>query len=96
VPSKQAVIGYGARWDATKYYDVRIGYSRMFRHLRFRHKYGALAEQLGIPNANKRRRRAGLSTTYHGMTASGDGSGSLPEGQNTGSHQALMLGPQLA
>src|SRR5262249_16961601 len=79
VPSKQAVLGYGRSISATKYYEARVGYSRMFQGI-----YDALsnrltlAEDLGIPNANGNGRAGGLSTTtINGLTGLGDGAGSL-------------------
>ena len=84
VPSKQAVIGYGRSISPTKYYEARVGYSRMFQGI-----YDALsnrltfAEELGIPNANGGGAAGGLSTTnITGMTGLGDGSGSLQKVNN--------------
>ena len=66
------------------YLDVRIGYSRMFQGIYDAGtKYGAIAEQLGIPNANAGGAAPGLSTiTIAGMTGLGDGAGSLQKVNN--------------
>ncbi len=84
VPSKQAVIGYGRSISPTKYYEMRLGYARMFQGI-----YDALsnrltfAEELGIPNANGGGAAGGLSTTtISGMTGLGDGAGSLQKVNN--------------
>ncbi len=84
VPSRQAVLGYGRTISATKYYEARLGYSRMFQGI-----YDALsnrltfAEELGIPNANGGGAAGGLSTTIiSGMTGLGDGAGSLQKVNN--------------
>lgn len=84
VPSKQAVLGYGRSLSPSKYLDVRIGYSRMFQGIYDAGtKYGAIAEQLGIPNANAGGAAPGLSTTnIAGMTGLGDGAGSLQKVNN--------------
>ena len=84
VPSKQAVLGYGRSLGPTKYYDLRVGYSRMFQGIYDSGtRYGAIAEQLGIPNANGGGAAPGLTTTnITGMTGLGDGAGSLQKVNN--------------
>ncbi len=84
VPSKQAVLGYGRSFGPTLYYDLRIGYSRMLQGIYDSGtKYGPLAEQLGILNANAGGAAPGLSTTnITGMTGLGDGAGSLQKINN--------------
>ncbi|MFN7921789.1 MAG: carboxypeptidase regulatory-like domain-containing protein [Bryobacteraceae bacterium] len=79
VPSKQAVIGYGRSLGPSRYYDLRIGYSRMIQGIYDSGtKYGAIAESLGILNANAGGAAPGLSTTsITGFTGLGDGAGSL-------------------
>jgi hypothetical protein len=84
VPSKQAVLGYGRSLGPAKYYEARLGYSRMFQGI-----YDALsnrltlAEDIGIPNANAHGVAGGLSTTnITGMTGLGDGAGSLQKVNN--------------
>jgi carboxypeptidase family protein len=84
VPSKQAVIGYGRSLGTRGYYDMHIGYSRMIQGIYDSGtKYGAIAESLGIPNANAGGAAPGLSTTnITGMTGLGDGAGSLQKVNN--------------
>jgi hypothetical protein len=84
VPSKQAVVGYGRSLGPSRYYDLRVGYSRMFQGIYDSGtKYGAIAEQLGILNANNGGAAPGLSTTsITGMTGLGDGAGSLQKINN--------------
>jgi hypothetical protein len=84
VPSKQAVLGYGRSLGPSRYYDLRVGYSRMFQGIYDSGtKYGAIAEQLGILNANAGGAAPGLSTTnITGMTGLGDGAGSLQKVNN--------------
>ncbi|HUS05526.1 MAG TPA: carboxypeptidase regulatory-like domain-containing protein [Bryobacteraceae bacterium] len=84
IPSKQAVLGYGRSLGATKYYEARVGYSRMFQGIYDSDtKYPTLAEDLGIPNANSHGAAPGLSTTnITGMTGLGDGAGSLQKINN--------------
>src|SRR5438105_4030334 len=84
VPSKQAVFGYGRSLGPTKYYYLHVGYSRMFQGIYDSGtKYGAIAEQLGILNANAGGAAPGLSTTsITGMTGLGDGAGSLQKVNN--------------
>ena len=84
VPSKQAVVGYGRSLGPSRYYDLRLGYSRMFQGIYDSGtKYGAIAEQLGILNANNGGAAPGLSTTsITGMTGLGDGAGSLQKINN--------------
>ena len=84
VPSKQAVLGYGRSFGPSQYYDLRIGYSRMLQGIYDSGtKYGAIAEQLGIPNANAGGAAPGLSTTnISGLTGLGDGAGSLQKINN--------------
>jgi len=84
VPSKQAVIGYGRTISPHAYYEARVGFSRMFQGIYDSGtKYGNLAEQLGIPNANGGGAAPGLTTTnITGMTGLGDGAGSLLKTNN--------------
>jgi hypothetical protein len=84
VPSKQAVIGYGRSLGPHGYYDAHIGFSRMLQGIYDSGtRYGALAEKLGIPNANAGGAAPGLSTTnITGMTGLGDGAGSLQKVNN--------------
>jgi hypothetical protein len=84
VPSKQAVLGYGRSIGASKYYELRVGYSRMMQGIYDSDtKFPTIAEELGIPNANGHGAAPGLSTTnITGMTGLGDGAGSLQKINN--------------
>src|SRR4051812_9273182 len=86
VPSKQAVFGYGRSLGPSKYYDLHVGYSRMFQGIYDSGtKYGSISEQLGILNATAGGGAPGLSTTNTtGRTARGEGGGSLQKVKNTG------------
>ena len=68
----------------TKYYELRVGYSRMIQGIYDSGtKYGNIAEELGIPNANGNGAAPGLTTTnITGMTGLGDGAGSLQKVNN--------------
>lgn len=84
VPSKQVVLGYGRALNPTMYYDFRVGYARMLQGIYDSGtKYGNVAEELGIRNANGNGATPGLTTTnIAGMTGLGDGSGSLQKINN--------------
>lgn len=84
IPAWQGVIGYGRSLGATRYYEARIGYSRMHEGI-----YDALsdqktlAEDLGIPNANGGGAAGGLTNfNISGNVGLGDGSGSLDKVNN--------------
>ena len=79
VPSNQIVLGYGRSIGATKYYEARLGWSRLdevetdFNTI----NQGNLAERLGIPGANAGG-VAGLTTsTIAGNVGLGDSYGNL-------------------
>ena len=84
IPSKQAVLGYGRSLGPSRYYEFRLGYSRMFQGIYDEDtKYPRIAEELGIPNANGGGAAPGLTTTnITGMTGLGDGAGSLQKINN--------------
>lgn len=84
IPSKQAVIGFGRTITPATYYEFRVGYSRMIQGIYDSGtKYGNIAEELGIPNANGNGAAPGLTTTnITGMTGLGDGAGSLQKVNN--------------
>jgi Carboxypeptidase regulatory-like domain/TonB-dependent Receptor Plug Domain len=68
IPSWQGVLGYGRSIGPNKYYEERIGYSRLDEEIVGADSvYGDLAEQLGIPNAN-----AGGALGLTGVTISGN------------------------
>ncbi|MDQ6666255.1 MAG: carboxypeptidase regulatory-like domain-containing protein, partial [Acidobacteriota bacterium] len=84
IPSNQAVTGYGRSIGPAKYYELRLGYSRLIQGIYDSDtKFPTLAEDLGIPNANAHGATPGLSTTtISGMTGLGDGAGSLQKINN--------------
>ncbi len=84
IPSHQAVFGYGRSLGANKYYELRVGYSRLNQAIIDSDtKFPTLAEDLGIPNANGHGAAPGLSTTsITGYTGLGDGAGSLQKVNN--------------
>jgi Carboxypeptidase regulatory-like domain/TonB dependent receptor len=84
IPSWQGVLGFGRSLGPNKYYEARLGYSRMHEGI-----YDAdsdqklLAEQLGIPNANGGGAAGGLTNfSIAGTVGLGDGSGSLDKVNN--------------
>ncbi len=81
-PGQQAVIGYGRSLGPNKYYEFRVGFSRLVENIvDMDTSYGKLAEQLGIPNANV----SGLGLTsisISGNASLGDGNGSLDKVNN--------------
>ena len=81
-PGLQGVIGYGRSLGPTKYYEIRVGFSRLVENIITADTaYGKLAEQLGIPNANAS--GLGLSSiTISGNASLGDGNGSLDKVNN--------------
>ena len=84
VPGKQAVLGYGRSIGPAKYYELRIGYSRLIQGIYDSGtKFPTIAEDLGIPNANLHGATPGFTTTaITGFTGLGDGAGSLQKINN--------------
>lgn len=81
-PGQQAVLGYGRSIGPNKYYEIRVGFSRLIETIIDADtSYGKLAEQLGIPNANLS--GTGLtSISISGNASLGDGNGSLEKVNN--------------
>ncbi len=84
IPSHQAVFGYGRSIGPNKYYELRVGYSRLQQGIYDSDtKFPTLAEDLGIANANNHGATPGLTTTnITGYTGLGDGAGSLQKINN--------------
>lgn len=82
IPADQAVFGYGRSAGGTKYYEARLGYSRLEELITDTDTgYGDLAQQLGIPNADA----SGAGLTHFSISGNaglGDGSGSLDKVNN--------------
>ena len=52
-PANQVVLSYGRSIGSTKYYEIRVGYSRLLESIiDAGTAFGNIAEKLGIPNAN--------------------------------------------
>jgi hypothetical protein len=81
-PGTQVVLGYNRSIGATKFYEIRAGYSRLMEDIIVADSTrGNIAEQLGIPNANLG--GPGMSTiSVSGMASLGDGNGSLKKANN--------------
>jgi hypothetical protein len=81
-PGNQVVLGYGHSFSPTKYYQARVGYSRLVEDIiDFDSTRGNLAEQYGIPNAN-----AGVpgltNFSISGNAGLGDGNGNIKKVNN--------------
>lgn len=83
IPGKQVVLGYGRSIGTNKYYEARLGYSRLVEQIIDTDTgYGDLAEQLGIPNANAGGATGLTNFGISGQVGLGDGSGSLKKVNN--------------
>lgn len=82
IPAWQAVLGYSRAYGANKFYEARLGYSRLTETITDSGvAFGSISEQYGIPNANAS--AAGFSTiNVTGTVGLGDGSGSLQKVNN--------------
>ncbi len=82
-PGTQAVLGYGLSIGATKYYEFRVGYSRLMETIIDADTaFGTLAEQLGIPNANPGGAPGLTNIGVSGTASLGDGNGSVSKANN--------------
>jgi hypothetical protein len=82
-PGTQALIGYGVAISATKYYEFRIGYSRLMEAIIDADtSFGSLAQKLGIPNANPGGAPGLTNIGISGTAGLGDGNGSLSKANN--------------
>jgi hypothetical protein len=82
-PGKQAVLGYSRSLGPNKYYEIRLGYSRLLENIIDADTvYGNLAERLGIPNANADGANGLTSISISGTIGLGDGNGSLQKVNN--------------
>ena len=82
IPAWQGVLGYSRTFGTNKFYEARLGYSRMTELIiDIDSTMGNIAEQYGIPNAN--RSGTGLTNiSVSGTVGLGDGSGSLQKVNN--------------
>ncbi|MES1256917.1 MAG: TonB-dependent receptor [Acidobacteriota bacterium] len=82
-PGNQVVLGYGHSFGATKYYQARVGYSRLVEDIvDFDTTRGNLAEQLGIPNANAGGVPGLTNFSISGNVGLGDGNGNVKKVNN--------------
>jgi len=83
IPAWQGVIGYGLSLGPNKYYEARVGYSRVHELIIDTDtNQPMLAEQLGIPNANAGGAAGLTNISISGTVGLGDGSGSLEKINN--------------
>jgi hypothetical protein len=83
IPAWQGVIGYGLSLGPNKYYDARIGYSRVHELIIDTDtNQPTLAQDLGIPNANAGGAAGLTNISISGTVGLGDGSGSLEKINN--------------
>ena len=83
VPAWQGVIGYGKSLGANKYYEARVGFSRLHELIiDTGYTLGNLGEQYGIPNANAGGVPGFTNVQIGGNVGLGDGSGSLEKINN--------------
>ena len=82
IPALQAVLGYSRTFGGNKFYEARLGYSRMTELIIDADTaFGAIAEKYGIPNANAS--GDGLTNiSISGTVGLGDGAGSLSKVNN--------------
>jgi hypothetical protein len=83
VPTKQVVLGYGRSFGASKYYEARFGYSRLFELITTAGDLlGNVAERYGIPNANAGNAPGFTNIVIAGNASLGDGNGTLTKVEN--------------
>jgi hypothetical protein len=82
IPAWQGVLGYSRSFGADKFYEARLGYSRLNELIVDTDStMGNLAEQFGIPNANAS--GSGLTNiSISGTVGLGDGSGNINKVNN--------------
>jgi Carboxypeptidase regulatory-like domain/TonB dependent receptor len=82
-PGKQVVLGFNRSLGPSKYYEIRLGFSRLLEDIiDADSSYGSLAEKLGIPNANAGGALGLTNFSISGMAGLGDGNGSLQKVNN--------------
>lgn len=82
-PGKQAVLSFGRAISPTKYYEFRVGFSRLLEAIIDADtSYGPLAQKLGIPNANLNGALGLTSISVSGTASLGDGNSSLNKVNN--------------
>ena len=83
-PGKQVVLGYGRSLGPTKYYEARLGFSRLTEHIIDQGTQigNNVAQQYGIPNANAGGAQGFTNIVISGNASLGDNSGSLQKANN--------------
>ena len=83
-PGKQVVLGYGRSFGPTKYYEARLGFSRLTEHILDEGSQigNNVAQQYGIPNANAGGAQGFTNLLISGNASLGDNSGSLRKADN--------------
>src|SRR5215471_1525982 len=77
-PGNQVVLGYGRSFGPAKYYEFRLGFSRLLETIIDAGTYfGNIAERLGIPYANAGGATGMSNIPVSGTAALGDGNGSV-------------------
>ena len=83
IPGEQVVLGYGRSIGSNKYYEARLGFSRLNEEITIANNgLGALGEQYGIPNANAGDVNGLTNFSIAGQVGLGDGSGNLTKVDN--------------
>jgi hypothetical protein len=82
-PGNQIVLSYGRSLSPTKYYEFRVGYSRLVEAIIDADTaYGKLAEKLGIPNADESGALGLTNFSISGNAGLGDGNGNVNKVNN--------------
>ncbi|HEY3837089.1 MAG TPA: carboxypeptidase regulatory-like domain-containing protein [Bryobacteraceae bacterium] len=77
-PGNQIVLSYGRSLSPTKYYEFRVGFSRLVEDIIDADtSYGKLAEKLGIPNADESGALGLTNFSISGNAGLGDGNGNV-------------------
>lgn len=82
-PANQVVLGYGRSIGSTKYYEIRVGFSRLLESIiDAGTAFGNIAQKFGIPNANAGGAPGMTNLVISGSVALGDGNGSVQKVNN--------------
>lgn len=83
-PGRQVVLGYGRTFGPTRYYEARMGYSRLTESIITEGAMlGDIAEQNGIPGANAGGATPGFTNiVISGNATLGDGNGNITKVNN--------------
>ncbi|HEV2274579.1 MAG TPA: carboxypeptidase regulatory-like domain-containing protein [Acidobacteriaceae bacterium] len=83
VPAWQGVLGYGLSIGSNKYYEARLGYSRVHELIIDQDtNQGNMGEKYGIPNANAGGAPGMTNFSISGNVGLGDGAGTLEKINN--------------